>query len=46
MPQNLNLAEAARHAWDVEVKVANDNHEPGKSTTFIAYQWSSLPQGK
>jgi hypothetical protein len=43
---NLNVAQAMHHAWDVEVKAANDNYEPGKFTTFIAYEWSSMNQGK
>jgi hypothetical protein len=42
----LNLPQAMRHAWDVEIKAANDNYEPGTFTTFIAYEWSSLNQGK
>jgi Protein of unknown function (DUF3604) len=45
-PPNLNAPEAARHAWDVEVKAANDNYEPGKFTTFIAYEWTSMAEGK
>jgi Protein of unknown function (DUF3604) len=43
---NLNARPAMAHAWDVEVKAANDNYEPGKFTTFIAYEWSTLAQGK
>jgi Protein of unknown function (DUF3604) len=35
-----------RHAWDVEVKAANDNYEPGKFTTFIAYEWSARVSDK
>jgi hypothetical protein len=42
----LTQPAAIRHAWDVEVKAANDNYEPGKFTTFIAYEWSSMPEGK
>ena len=36
----------SHHAWDVEQKAANDNYEPGKFTTFIAYEWSSMAEGK
>lgn len=43
---NLNIQKAVHNAWDVEVKAANDNYEPGKFTTFIAYEWSSMAQGK
>lgn len=42
----LNLPQAMKNAWDVEMKAANDNYMPGKFTTFIAYEWSSLNQGK
>lgn len=45
-PPNLNAHAAMQHAWDVEVKAANDNYEPGKFTTLIAYEWSTLAQGK
>ena len=45
-PVNLHAAEAMKTAWDVEIKAANDNYEPGKFTTFIAYEWSSMNQGK
>ncbi len=46
LPPGLNIAAAARGAWEVEVKAANANYQPGRFTTFIAYEWSSLPQGK
>lgn len=45
-PPNLNARAAMAHAWDVEIKAANDNYEPGVFTTFIAYEWSTLAQGK
>ena len=28
------------------VKAANDNYQPGKFTTFIAYEWTSMPEAK
>ncbi|HTW35726.1 MAG TPA: DUF3604 domain-containing protein [Rhizomicrobium sp.] len=37
----LKAGAVMRQAWDVEVKAANDNYEPGKFTTFIAYEWSA-----
>jgi hypothetical protein len=43
---NLNALQAMASAWGVEIKAANDNYEPGKFTTFIAYEWSSLNQNK
>ena len=42
----LNPAAAMKSAWDIEVKAANDNYQPGKFTTFIAYEWTSAPDGK
>src|SRR6185312_9614230 len=46
VPQNLNAPQAMKNAWDLEVKAANENYEPGKFTTFIGYEWSSMAQGK
>jgi hypothetical protein len=42
----MNAKAAMRSAWDVEMKAANANYQPGKFTTFIAYEWSSMNQGK
>jgi hypothetical protein len=33
-------------AWQREIEAANANYEPGKFTTFIAYEWSAMPDGK
>jgi hypothetical protein len=33
-------------AWQHEIDAANSQYEPGKFTTFIAYEWSSMPDGK
>jgi hypothetical protein len=33
-------------AWQREIDAANHNYQPGKFTTFIAYEWSSMPSGK
>jgi hypothetical protein len=37
---------AAKSAWAREVAAANTNYEPGKFTTFIAYEWSQMNEGK
>ena len=37
--------EASDSAWSREIAFANKNYEPGKFTTFIAYEWSSMPGG-
>lgn len=34
------------HAWEITKRAANAYNQPGKFTTFIAYEWSSGPGGK
>jgi hypothetical protein len=46
VPPQLDDAVQIRGAWDLTVKAANDYYRPGKFTTFIGYEWSSLPDGK
>jgi hypothetical protein len=45
-PPELHDPAAMRQGWDMVIKAANDNYQPGKFTTFIAYEWSSLPNGR
>jgi len=40
---DLAAAAAASDGWNVEMKAANDNYEPGKFTTFVAYEWTASP---
>ncbi|MGH6909001.1 MAG: DUF3604 domain-containing protein, partial [Phenylobacterium sp.] len=42
----LDPAAAAKTAWAKEVAAANANYQPGKFTTFIAYEWSQMNEGK
>jgi hypothetical protein len=42
----LDPVGAARTAWAREVAAANANYRPGKFTTFIAYEWSQMNEGK
>jgi hypothetical protein len=46
VPQYDGIAAARRDAWQKEVEAANTNYQPGKFTTFIAYEWTSMPQGR
>ena len=36
----------SRSAWQREIDIANHNYQPGKFTTFIAYEWTSMPDGQ
>jgi hypothetical protein len=42
----MNAKPAMAATWDREMAAANGNYEPGKFTTFIAYEWTSMAQGK
>jgi hypothetical protein len=46
VPPQMKDAARMRDAWERTVKAANDFNAPGKFTTFIAYEWSSLKDGK
>ncbi|GAA0526766.1 hypothetical protein FHS83_002098 [Rhizomicrobium palustre] len=39
------VKDVAKSAWEREVSAANHNNQPGKFTAFVAYEWSSLPNG-
>ena len=38
--------EIMKTAWQVQVDAARKHYEPGKFTTFIAFEWSSQPNSK
>jgi len=42
----VDTTKAADSAWQREVETANRNYQPGKFTTFIAYEWTSMPDGQ
>ena len=37
----MKQAAAAADGWNVEMKAANANYQPGKFTTFVAYEWTA-----
>ncbi len=37
------IREIALNAWQLMIDTANDHYEPGVFTTFVGYEWSSMP---
>jgi hypothetical protein len=42
-PPIMKEAAQAADGWNVEMKAANANYQPGKFTTFVAYEWTASP---
>ncbi|MBS0361564.1 MAG: DUF3604 domain-containing protein [Proteobacteria bacterium] len=42
----LNPKPAMRSAWDREIAAANGAYKPGRFTSFIGYEWSSMDKGR
>ncbi len=40
---DLRAAAQAADGWNVEMRAANANYQPGKFTTLIGYEWTSTP---
>jgi hypothetical protein len=36
----------AADTWARHIQIANANYQPGRFTTFIAYEWTSMPSGQ
>ncbi|CAN7374297.1 DUF3604 domain-containing protein [Phenylobacterium sp. LjRoot225] len=45
-PPELNAKAAMSRTWAAEVDAANNNYQPGKFTTLIAYEWTAMPDRK
>lgn len=41
----VDVSATAQSAWEREVAAANRYYEPGKFTTFIAYEWTAMIDG-
>ena len=42
----LDAAKISSSVWQREIDAANHYYKPGKFTTFIAYEWASMPNGQ
>jgi len=40
---DFKAAAKAADGWNVEIRAVNDNYQPGKFTTLLAYEWTSTP---
>jgi hypothetical protein len=43
-PAYPGVEQTREDAWQQEMATANKNYEPGKFTTFIAYEWTSMAE--
>jgi hypothetical protein len=41
--QEMAAAASAGNGWNTEMAAANANYQPGKFTTFVAYEWTANP---
>ena len=42
----VDVKATTESAWQREMAAANRYYEPGKFTTFVAYEWTSMPDGQ
>jgi hypothetical protein len=45
-PAGFDNKALQRSAWDAKKKNANKHNNPGKFTTLIAFEWTSIPNGQ
>jgi Protein of unknown function (DUF3604) len=43
--EDLSTYEIRSSVWSEQVKIADRHNEPGKFTSFIGWEWSSIPDG-
>ena len=44
-PIGMDVRPVTASAWQREIRAADDNYVPGRFTTFVAYEWTSMPDG-
>src|SRR3546814_9994216 len=42
----LNPKPHLQSSWEKTIAAANQYYRPGQFTTFIGYEWTSMPEGK
>jgi hypothetical protein len=45
-PKGFDDKNLQRSAWDNQKKITNKHNDPGKFTTLIAFEWTSIPYGQ
>jgi hypothetical protein len=45
-PTGFGDVKVQRTAWDNQKSITNKHYEPGKFTTLIAFEWTSIPQNQ
>lgn len=45
-PKGFDSEKLERTAWDNQKKITNKHNDPGKFTTLIAFEWTSIPNGQ
>lgn len=45
-PPGFDSKALQKSAWDNQKKIANKHNDPGKFTTLIAFEWTSIPYGQ
>jgi len=45
-PPGMDDMSLQKSAWDTQKEITNKHYEPGKFTTLIAFEWTSIPQGQ